>query len=661
MYAGITIMQTNARTALYIFFSLPLFVTFIIWSLQKQTTENIHAQTTQSTFYVDCAAGSDTNNGTTPGTAWKSLAKANTATLRAGDNLYYKRGCTWNGRLKAQWSGTAAAPITIGAYGSGALPIIQSDPSLSSSRVEISGSYQIVENLDVRTINAKTDPNCQNQTIGYFVGFNFLGNSSFNIVRNSKASYHTIGVHITDNSHHNKILNNEIFMNSVMNQLTTDASPDLGAWGIDLRGDDNEIAYNYLHDNNGWCAYDFSIKPGNAIELYNADRSFIHHNKVVNDRVFSEVGHDSTHTSNDNTWAYNIHIGKEKTSRFLVLHGVGNAFGPVLRSKIYNNSVYLYGPTSTGIGEGESGTIVKNNIIAVTSHATNTSAIVQSNNIFWNPSGTPLVNTLGPNDKKADPKFVNPASGDLHLQASSPAINAGTTVQLSINPLKDFDGVIVPQGGTVDIGAFEFGGSVPTGQVTITAVPSVFSTSIPTGAETRIALKLLLHGIGKAGDNSNPTSSGNMNPLHTQRQATVEFYNSTNILVVSKIATVTFDAVEGSFKNVVPMGTLPAGSYIVKMHVPHYLRRTVPGIVTIAPDKPESAVLGTLITGDSNDDNALSILDYNGVLDCFSDLSPARNCTDPNKKAATDLNDDGNVNQFDYNLFLRELSVQAGQ
>ncbi|MEN9327701.1 MAG: hypothetical protein RI947_509 [Candidatus Parcubacteria bacterium] len=443
------------------------------------STSSAHAAGT--TYYIDCAGGNDTNAGSTQTTAWKTLGKANTATLQPGDALLLKRGCIWSGRLTAKWKGTQAAPITIGAYGSGNMPAIQTDSSTSSSRVEISGNYQIIENLDIKTIGAKTDPGCKNQTIGYFVGFNFTGSSSYNILRNSKSSYHTIGVHITDNSHHNKILNNEIFMNSVMNHLTPDSSPDLGAWGMDLKGDDNEIAYNYFHDNNGWCAYDFSIKPGNAIEIYNADRSYIHHNKVVNDRVFSEVGHDGTHTSDDNIWAYNSYYSTTPTSRFLVLHGPDNAFGPVLRSKIYNNSVYLPGVNSTGIGGGDAATTVKNNILIATSHITNTGVYTQTNNIFWSPNGTPLVNKLGTSDKKADPQYVNPGSGDLHIKSTSPAINAG--VNSGLNITSDLEGNKVPN-GAYDIGAYEYG-SAPTGP---SSTPGAITSPTPSTPVTICSL-----------------------------------------------------------------------------------------------------------------------------------------------------------------------------
>jgi hypothetical protein len=50
-----------------------------------------------------------------------------------------------------------------------------------------------------------------------------------------------------------------------------------------------------------------------------------------------------------------------------------------------------------------------------------------------------------------DPLFVNVAGGDLHLQASSPAINAATGSALTI----DIDGQSRPLGGVADIGADE--------------------------------------------------------------------------------------------------------------------------------------------------------------------------------------------------------------
>ena len=53
---------------------------------------------------------------------------------------------------------------------------------------------------------------------------------------------------------------------------------------------------------------------------------------------------------------------------------------------------------------------------------------------------------------QSDPRFVDPENLDFALQYLSPAIDAGVYVGLT----RDFDGTPVPQGRTVDIGAYEY-------------------------------------------------------------------------------------------------------------------------------------------------------------------------------------------------------------
>jgi hypothetical protein len=51
------------------------------------------------------------------------------------------------------------------------------------------------------------------------------------------------------------------------------------------------------------------------------------------------------------------------------------------------------------------------------------------------------------------PSFKDPANKDFHLNADSPAINAANPSAVAT---PDYDGVMRPQGGRSDIGAFEF-------------------------------------------------------------------------------------------------------------------------------------------------------------------------------------------------------------
>ncbi len=185
----------------------------------------------------------------------------------------------------------------------------------------------------------------------------------------------------------------------------------------------------------------------------------------------------------------------------------------------------------------------------------------------------------------------------------------------------------------------------------------------PTNPTTNstVQLKVFLHGIGKSGDNLNPLSAGTASPLHTQRTINLEFFNATNQPLPIKTGTLTYNSVHGNFTGDIDIGSISNGAYTARVTVPGYLRKTNPGIILVTSGQSTALPEIYLATGDSNHDNALSILDYNIILDCFSDLSPARNCSNQTKQVSADLTDDGNVNQFDYNLFLRELSVQAGQ
>lgn len=62
--------------------------------------------------------GNDTNEGTSPETAWATISKVNTAELKYGDSVFFRRGDTWYGQLWGQEG------VTYSAYGTGSKPII---------------------------------------------------------------------------------------------------------------------------------------------------------------------------------------------------------------------------------------------------------------------------------------------------------------------------------------------------------------------------------------------------------------------------------------------------------------------------------------------------------------------------------------------------------
>ncbi|HSW47960.1 MAG TPA: CARDB domain-containing protein [Candidatus Saccharimonadales bacterium] len=196
-----------------------------------------------------------------------------------------------------------------------------------------------------------------------------------------------------------------------------------------------------------------------------------------------------------------------------------------------------------------------------------------------------------------------------------------------------------------------------------TSIPSPTSTPVP--GSTILSLNLFLHGIGKAGDSANPGSGGNMNPVHPYRIVKVQVYDNNNQLVVEKDGTVYFanilNSTSGNFVGNVDLGSgIADGQYLIKVKSPQFLRTIVPGIQNITIGTINQMPQVALVNGDVNGDNAANILDYNLIIGCYSDLVPAISCT-PENKLLTDLDDDGAVNQFDYNLFLRELTNRLGQ
>ncbi len=104
--------------------------------------------------YYFSTTGSDSADGHSTSTPWRTLTKFNTefARLNPGDSVLFKRGDTFYGTLLISRSGTASRPIVIGAYGTGAKPVINGFTTLSSWTDEGNGIYS-------KTLICESDPN----------------------------------------------------------------------------------------------------------------------------------------------------------------------------------------------------------------------------------------------------------------------------------------------------------------------------------------------------------------------------------------------------------------------------------------------------------------------------------------------------------------------
>jgi len=186
-----------------------------------------------------------------------------------------------------------------------------------------------------------------------------------------------------------------------------------------------------------------------------------------------------------------------------------------------------------------------------------------------------------------------------------------------------------------------------------TATPTVLPTNTPTPVSTKLSLIVGLDGIGKAGDNVSRTSTGNLTPLHPTRTVTLTLFDVNNNQLPQFTGQVSYDTISGLFTGTIALpSTVVSGVYTLKVSTPSFLQKAIPGILSLTSGQTTSVPTFDLVAGDINSDNQISLLDYNQLLTCFGSIQST--CT------PADLDDDGTVGGSDYNLFLRELSVQIG-
>ena len=209
-----------------------------------------------------------------------------------------------------------------------------------------------------------------------------------------------------------------------------------------------------LYSQSSFCIIDGNKIYDNAgygIHLYNSDSGGTaddSNNIVRNNLVF-----DNSQKNDGSTQSGNAGIG--------LFDGANNL--------CYNNIVY---GNAVGIvtGYGDSGTLIYNNTItgnglyggaggiSIGGTSSNSHNDIVRNNISYANNGASdyvdmgAATTADHNLFGVNPLFVNSAANNFHLQAGSPAIDAGIT--LAQVPV-DFDGVTRPQGKAYDIGAYE--------------------------------------------------------------------------------------------------------------------------------------------------------------------------------------------------------------
>src|SRR6266436_280556 len=84
--------------------------------LSASSSQYSTSSTTPTVYYVS-PNGNDANNGTSRSTAWKTVAKVNASSFKAGESILFEGGETFAGTLSfstSSWQAASANPVIIG-------------------------------------------------------------------------------------------------------------------------------------------------------------------------------------------------------------------------------------------------------------------------------------------------------------------------------------------------------------------------------------------------------------------------------------------------------------------------------------------------------------------------------------------------------------------
>lgn len=137
-----------------------------------------------SAIYYVSNIGNDTNSGLTTSLPWQTLSKVNSVSFVAGDQILFQRGSTFYGSLSIKNSGTSGNPITFGAYGTGANPIITGFTTVSawtnlgSNIWESTNAISTLSTCNIVAVNGTNVPMGRYPNSGYLTYQSHSGSTS---------------------------------------------------------------------------------------------------------------------------------------------------------------------------------------------------------------------------------------------------------------------------------------------------------------------------------------------------------------------------------------------------------------------------------------------------------------------------------------------------
>lgn len=466
----------------------------------------LHLPAMAATYYVDSAAGNDSNPGTAT-SAWRTIGKA-ANTMVAGDKVIVKKG-TYLETINPANSGTSAARITYQAN-SGDLVIVDCAGTRENG-VSFSGvNYVRIEGFDIR--------NCTGSTI--FQNSSSAG-TGLEIVNNkihdNRGGTSSAGVYYRY-AKNGLIEGNEIYSNQ------GDGITAYSSQGLTIRN--NHIHHNGVDGIKPSCDATGSVGKtllieGNHIEFQESDQSHgdgvqlmtctativIRGNKWNDNtqNIYLDTYHPTPGCCTwGNAYIYNNVVYQETDldgyhtpdthANGIVIDLIGNNISNV---SVYSNTLVSQNAGSAGFRTLGSYRItgklsIRNNLFYNSvSNWNDTGAAVDEvdYNVFFNPARPNLTHgsmtlsqfrsaypSLEQHSIYSDPMLVNFAGHDFRLRTSSPAADRGTALASVGSIAFNFDAINIsrPQGVSWDAGAYELG----SGSATDVQPPSSLSVAV---------------------------------------------------------------------------------------------------------------------------------------------------------------------------------------
>jgi hypothetical protein len=368
------------------------------------------ASTAGNTYYV-ATNGNDANPGTET-QPFRTIAHG-VSGLTPGDTLYVTSGTYAEALMDNIPSGTSwSAPVTVAAAPGHTVTIKPNSGPGYVWVLHFQGpqQYIVIDGLILDGTNATED------TVKITSGGGQGPAHHIRLIRCEVMNSPGQGILVTQFADSNEFIDLNVHDNGINGYHH----------GLYISTSNNLVEGSTIHHNSGY-----------GVHIYTGDLNVRANNNIVrNNNIFGngyvEGGAGIILSSGDGNTAYNNLLWNNE-------YGIKVAYENPSNTMVYNNTIYANSGDGIAISTDSTTTVIQNNVIYANGWS----------DIHNNGVGSILDHNL----VGTDPRFVNAAAGDFHLQSGSPAIDAGVMLSAVTTDIMDTPR---PQGAAHDIGAFEW-------------------------------------------------------------------------------------------------------------------------------------------------------------------------------------------------------------